>query len=203
MRVKLLIAVVVAVVVSVAPGAATAAGPPSPSEPIVLGFEPAEAGFGPEAFFGLRRSDRCPLGEGRVQVFYADGGRPAGTASICFLRGINAPYLQFYSAVITVNLAGGSVTATIGTSLTFISGFPGYTDPAGGHCVYGYGDLVVGTGLAWFETMSCAGPVTATAGVYSQASSGWLELTLARHALMEIGAEVVWTTQPTITITFS
>jgi hypothetical protein len=171
-------------------GESEAAGPPMPSEAIVLGFEPAEA------FFGERTSDRCPAGEGRVQVFYADG-RPAGTALFCLVRVINAPYIVYWSAVITVNLAGGSVTATIGTSLTFGDGLPHYTDPASGYCqlVYGFG------GGTSFENMTCAGPITAASGVYSQAS-GWLALTWAWHQLEEIGSEVVWTTRPTITITF-
>jgi hypothetical protein len=180
-----------AVVVLLRAGESKAVGPPVPSEAIVLGFEPADA------FFGERTSDRCPVGEGRVQVFYA-AGRPAGTASFCLLGGINAPYLNFLSAVITVNLVGGRVTATIGTSLTFNEGMPYYTDPATGHCVLVYG---FGGGTS-FENMSCEGPITAASGVYSQASSGWLALRWEWHQLEVIGSERVWTTRPTITITF-
>jgi hypothetical protein len=94
---------------------------------------------------------------------------------------------------------GGSVTATIGTSLTFGDGFPYYTDPATGSCAMSF---FFGGGT-FGENMSCAGPITATTGVYSQASSGWLALRWAWHQLEEIGSERVWTTRPTITITFS
>jgi hypothetical protein len=169
-------------------GESEAEGPPSPSEPIILGFEPFITG----GFSFERRS------EGRIQVFNADG-RPAGTASICLLEGIGTSYAVFWSAVITVNLAGGSVTATIGTSLTFGDGFPYYTDPATGSCAMSF---FFGGGT-FGERMSCAGPITATTGVYSQASSGWLALRWAWHQLEEIGSERVWTTRPTITITFS
>jgi hypothetical protein len=199
MKKRILTVIVAALAVLTLGIGSAVAAPPSPSGAIVLGFEPAEPLTGAESVLGLRTSDRCPLGEGRVQVFYAEG-RPAGTASICFVRAIGAPYVVFYSAVITVNLAGGSVTATIGTSLTFNSGFPDYADPATGTCVYAYG---FGGGNGWFEAMSCAGPITAATGVFSQASSGWLALTWARGGVEEIGAEEVWTTRPTITITFS
>ena len=172
------------------------AGPPSLSEPIVLGFEPF---FNMGGFHFERTSDRCPAGEGRIQVFNADG-RPAGTASICLLEGIGTSYAVFWSAVITVNLAGGSVTATIGTSLTFNDGLPYYTDPATGSCAMSF---FFGGGT-FGEHMGCAGPITAASGVYSQASGGWLDLKWAWHALEEIGSgEFVVTTPPTITITFS
>ena len=154
------------------------AGPPSPSEPIVLGFE---LSFSTGGFHSSGRPTDALRRRAESGV---RRGRPTGWTALIVSGGINTPYIVYCSAVIRVNLAGGSVTATIGTSLTFGDGLPYYTDPATGSCVYGF----FFGGPTFGEQMGCAGPITAATGIYSQASGGWLELRWAWHQLEQIGS---------------